>query len=1016
MKKITFNLLLGIALLLSSSAINAQANNDFANAEAVSCGLTYSGTTVGATLDEDTAPDGFGADMDAPNVWYTYTGTGAEETITLNLCNSTYDSSVLVYTGTSGSLTLIAGNDDDSTCGATLTTRSRLSFVSDGSTTYYIAVEGYNVGSTGAYTMEVTCAAVTPPAVDNQTCLTALDLPVDASVITSDNSFGDASAGVPTCDLFGTIQDVWFSFVAPSATVDCTVTNGTMLSANFAIYSGTCDALTSLACRANLTGTTTQSLTNLVAGETYFVQVWSNAAEQGEFTLTLSDPSICLPVATFESIANCIDNNFTINADITSLANASSVTVSDNQASASQTVSSTGVVTFGPYAFGTSVILTITNDQSACALVSPTQLLSGCPPANDECANAVALTVNPDFNCTDVTPGTILAASASNTDTTSCGGTEDDDVWFSFVATNATHTVSLLNVAGSTTDLFHSLWTGADCSSLAVVANSCSDPNTSTVSGLTVGDTYYLRVYSWTATPGQTSTFDVCIGTPPPPPANDECANAVALTINPDATCTDVTSGTIASATASLTDATACGGTEDDDVWFSFVATNTSHLVSLTNITGSTTDLYHSLWTGADCASLTLVPNTCSDPNNSAPSGLTVGETYYLRVYSWTATAGQTSSFDVCIGTPPPPPANDECDAAVALSVNPDASCASFETGTIASATASATDAAACGGTEDDDVWFSFVANDALQNISLFNVAGTTTDLYHSLWTGDCGTLTLVPGSCSDADNSVPTGLIAGQTYYIRVYSTTAATGQTTTFSICVGTPPPPPANDDCTGAIEIIPGGDFAASPVIGSNVSSTSTVGLPTFSCQTNRSNDVWYSVVVPASGTLTIETNSAPGTTMTDSVIGIYTGTCGSLVEVGCDDDSSTDGNFSKEVLTGLTPGETIYIGVWKYGTSSDGAFQLSAYDASLLSNDTFDNSNFKSYPNPVKDILYFSYNKNITSVAVYNLLGQEVLTKSSNANQSQVDMSNLAQGTYLLKVTADNQVKTIKVIKE
>ena len=880
MKKTIFNFLFGIVLMFTT-LIQAQANDDFANAEAITCGLNYSGSTAAATLDEDSAPDGFGADMDAPNVWYSYTGAGVEETITLNLCASAYDSSVLVYTGTPGSLTLIIGNDDDNTCGPLLTTRSRLSFTSDGFTTYYIAIEGYNAGSTGAYSMDVTCTGVTPPAVPNQTCLTALAIDVDATLVTSDNSFGDVSAGVPTCDLFGTVQDVWFSFVAPSSTVDCTVTNGTMTSANFAIYSGLCDGLTSLSCLSNLIAPTTQSLTTLVAGETYFVQVWSNAAEQGEFTISLSDPSVCTPTATFTKISNCpVDASFSVNADITSIANASTVTVTDNQGSASQTVSAIGVVSFGPYVAGTSVVLTVTNDQSpACLVVSPTQTQTACPALNDDCLAAIALTVNPDTNCTDVTSGTIIGATASPTDTAACGGTEDDDVWFTFVATNTSHTISLLNVTGSTTDLFHSLWTGADCSSLA------------------------------------------------------------------------------------------------------------------------------------------LVPGTCSDPNSSSPTELVIGETYYLRIYSWTATVGQTSVFDVCIGTPPPPPANDECDVAIALEVNPDASCALFTSATIQSATPSTVDVAACGGVEDDDVWFSFVASDVIQSVSLINVAGSTTDLFHSLWTGDCASLTLVPGSCSDNNASTPTGLVAGQTYYLRVYSSTGTTGQTSTFDVCIGTPPPPPANDDCSGAIEITAGGTISSFPVTGSTVSATNSVGLPVLTCvPTNRSNDVWYSVTVPASGTLTIETAPAPGTVMTDSVLTIFSGTCGSLVEIGCDDDSSASGNYSLEALTGLTPGEVIYIGVWRYGTTLDGEFQVSAYDASLLSNATFENENFRSYPNPVKDVLNLSYNKTISNVSVFNILGQEVMIKSINANQSQIDMSGLTAGTYLVKVTADNQVKTIKVIKE
>lgn len=83
---------------------------------------------------------------------------------------------------------------------------------------------------------------------------------------------------------------------------------------------------------------------------------------------------------------------------------------------------------------------------------------------------------------------------------------------------------------------------------------------------------------------------------------------------------------------------------------------------------------------------------------------------------------------------------------------------------------------------------------------------------------------------------------------------------------------------------------------------------------------------------------------------------------------------------------------------------------------MATNSFDNDGFVTFPNPVNNILNISFTKNISNVAVFNLLGQEVITKSVNQNQSQIDMSNLSRGTYMLKVTADNQVKTIKVIKE
>lgn len=78
--------------------------------------------------------------------------------------------------------------------------------------------------------------------------------------------------------------------------------------------------------------------------------------------------------------------------------------------------------------------------------------------------------------------------------------------------------------------------------------------------------------------------------------------------------------------------------------------------------------------------------------------------------------------------------------------------------------------------------------------------------------------------------------------------------------------------------------------------------------------------------------------------------------------------------------------------------------------------FNNEAFAYYPNPVKNILNLSYEQNITNVAVYNLLGQEIITKKFNANQTQIDMSGFASGTYIVKVTSENKTKAIKIVKE
>lgn len=368
------------------------------------------------------------------------------------------------------------------------------------------------------------------------------------------------------------------------------------------------------------------------------------------------------------------------------------------------------------------------------------------------------------------------------------------------------------------------------------------------------------------------------------------------------------------------------------------------------------------------------------------------------------------------------PPANDECAGAITLTVNSDDLCTEITSGTIAAATASNVSATDCFGTEDDDVWFSFTATNTTHIISLNNVAGSTTDMFHSVWTGNCDNLTLLPNSCSDANTSNPTSLTVGDTYYVRVNTYTATIGQTTTFDICIGTPPAPPANDNLCNAIALTVDGDSTGNAY--SLTSATAETGEPAAACFNGGVNgSTWFSFVAPASGEVTVSTDIAGGS-LTDSEIAVYAGTgvtCADLATLGaalgCDQDSGTVVNYNSILsVTALTPGDTYYIQVDRWGTATAGTFGLTVVDSNPLSAASFSDKNFTYYPNPVKDVLNLSYTKNISNVAVFNLLGQQMSSRTVNANQSKVDMSNLAAGTYLVKVTADNQVKTIKVIKE
>ena len=83
---------------------------------------------------------------------------------------------------------------------------------------------------------------------------------------------------------------------------------------------------------------------------------------------------------------------------------------------------------------------------------------------------------------------------------------------------------------------------------------------------------------------------------------------------------------------------------------------------------------------------------------------------------------------------------------------------------------------------------------------------------------------------------------------------------------------------------------------------------------------------------------------------------------------------------------------------------------------LNTNNFDNSSFVAYPNPVKDVLNLSYSTDISSVRVINLLGQEVMFKKVGNTSTQLDMTSLTAGAYIVNVTIGDVVKTIKVIKQ
>jgi len=84
---------------------------------------------------------------------------------------------------------------------------------------------------------------------------------------------------------------------------------------------------------------------------------------------------------------------------------------------------------------------------------------------------------------------------------------------------------------------------------------------------------------------------------------------------------------------------------------------------------------------------------------------------------------------------------------------------------------------------------------------------------------------------------------------------------------------------------------------------------------------------------------------------------------------------------------------------------------------ISNTSVDGQNVVSiYPVPVKNYAYVNFKNDVNAkVTIYSVTG--VLVKSQSImGTSQVDLSSLASGSYLLKVVSDSGSYAVKFIKE
>lgn len=454
-------------------------------------------------------------------------------------------------------------------------------------------------------------------------------------------------------------------------------------------------------------------------------------------------------------------------------------------------------------------------------------------PPNDDCGGAIVFpTINTDGSCTSVSGNTQTATASPQA---ACSGTPSDDVWYSFTVpagvSSLTYMMGADMSASSDDDLMIEIFD--DCAGESLI---CEDPETGTLEGLVAGQTYLMRIYTYYE--GEYASFQVClIAGEPQAPANDNCDTATSVGTLPAfgdcVTITGLTMGATASAELGCNE----WNEADDDLWYSItlpVGQNAIYFNTLSTL--GEDDIMFELHDGCGGEAI-----HCSDPESGVFEGLTGGETYLLRVYTYYE--DEFAQFEVCLSLPPNAAGNNDCSTAIAFSTLSEDECATV---TINSLLATTSSEPSCNDGEAKDLWYSFHVPAGFSSIEFINttISGDG-DRMTEVWDACEGTVV----ACIDNEQGLITGLEGDHTYYLRSYMYYIEDAGE--YTVCIKLGPNPPANDDCADAIAfpaIQENGD--CSTVTGTTAGSSNTDEIE--ACWDTPDNDVWYSFTVPAGET--------------------------------------------------------------------------------------------------------------------------------------------------------------------
>lgn len=442
---------------------------------------------------------------------------------------------------------------------------------------------------------------------------------------------------------------------------------------------------------------------------------------------------------------------------------------------------------------------------------------------------------------------------------------------------------------------------------------------------------------------------------------------------------------------------------DGDDTWYTYTASTTSIAEISVCADINDPDTIVAVFTDG-CGTLTPVANDddgCAGTFESFLTfSVTMGTTYLIQ---WSDDWSE-APFDWTLNEVPPV-ANDECTGAIAMICD---DVVNGDTGM------GATDS---GGNAAPDLWYSYTTT-LLEDVTV-SLCGSGYDTAIRVYS-DCPATNQVlfnDDFCGLQSEGTFTadGTGGAATYYIMVEGFGGNSGPFTLTLTCAPNVPAPP-NDLCSNAIALTIDTPLTGQTTAGATDDSTGNTDDTTCDSFVFHS-DVWYTFVAPDADVSITTTITG---TSDQANVAVYSSTDCSQLDADSIACSAGNGGETAVPVTGLIMNNTYYVRVWSDGVvpeapqRAEGTFDIVVNNA-LLGTESFDINGFEYFPNPVNDKLTLRSLSNIQNIAVYNMLGQEVMKLNPDAVDAEVDMNSLSQGAYFVKVTINDVSDTIRIIK-